>query len=504
MQGEYRGDFTRDSASQRHFLRVLMQQGRVQLDADWNEQADILLSYLRGLGQDLIGYHGGRGKGFQISPIDGEDDDFAIAPGRYYVEGLPCEQAGTGTLDVNSTPIPWTYRNQPHQQIPQTPSLIDLKSNSTAALLVYLDVWERHISAIEDFDANRPSIGEVALEGIDTATRSQLIWQVKVVPAMPIDEGDTNQNLLYDADIDEVPEDVSEENVTERLRIRLKLLARDSFKAYLQGAEVALKPGVGTLQARTKPAAGDTDPCRIAPKARYRGLENRLYRVEIIGVDDNQLQFAWSRHNSSVMFPILRASSSNDTATIALEHLGRDARYSLTEGDWVELVNDDWVLNSYPRSLMQVSSIDTYDRTVILKGNPPVTPIIFNPAPEQHPYLRRWDSPGPQEMSRPVSNEGWLALEDGIEILFAALPEPDPSSRDVPSRDTNAPQLYQVGDYWLIPARTATGDIEWPKAGSKPLSLPPHGTAHYYAPLAIINNATSISDCRRKLNPFWT
>ena len=40
MQGEYRGDFTRDTFNPlKHFSRVLMQQGRVQLDADWNEQA---------------------------------------------------------------------------------------------------------------------------------------------------------------------------------------------------------------------------------------------------------------------------------------------------------------------------------------------------------------------------------------------------------------------------------------------------------------------------------
>jgi hypothetical protein len=508
MQGEYRGDFTRDSASQRQFLRVLMQQGRVQLDADWNEQADILLNYLRQLGQDLIGYHGGRGDGFRIGLIDGEEDDFAIAPGRYYVEGLPCEQAGTGTLDDNNTPIPWTYRNQPYQTVAAAPSLPELRGpNRDGLLLVYLDVWERHISLIEDFDANRPGIGEVALEGVDTATRSQLIWQVKVVPAMPIDEEDRNQNLLYDADIDEALEDVDAENVIERLRIRLKLLARDSFRSYLQGAEVDLKPGVGTLQARTKPAAGDTDPCRIAPKARYRGLENRLYRVEIIGLgDNNQLQFAWSRHNSSVTFPILRATFGDGTATIALEHLGRDARYSLTEGDWVELVNDDWALNGHDRPFMRVSSIDTYDRSIVLEGS---LSRSFSTA-DQHPYLRRWDSPSLQGVSRPADNQGWLALEDGIEILFNSLPQTGTPSEDNPSRDAEAQQsLYQVGDYWLIPARTATGNIEWPRTGpNEPWPLPPHGIAHYYAPLAILSvgdsAATQVSDCRRQLTSFWT
>jgi hypothetical protein len=62
-----KADFSRDTFNPlKHFSRVLMQQGRVQLDADWNEQTPaILLHYLRSLGADLIGPHGG--------PADVED-----------------------------------------------------------------------------------------------------------------------------------------------------------------------------------------------------------------------------------------------------------------------------------------------------------------------------------------------------------------------------------------------------------------------------------------------
>src|SRR5947199_10703486 len=55
-----KGDFTRDTFNPaKHFLRVLMQQGRVQLDADTNEQTAILLHYMQTLAADLIGMHGG-------------------------------------------------------------------------------------------------------------------------------------------------------------------------------------------------------------------------------------------------------------------------------------------------------------------------------------------------------------------------------------------------------------------------------------------------------------
>ncbi len=57
-----KGDFSRDTFDKaKHFSRVLMQQGRVQLDADFNEQTAILLHYLRTLAADLIGPFAGSG-----------------------------------------------------------------------------------------------------------------------------------------------------------------------------------------------------------------------------------------------------------------------------------------------------------------------------------------------------------------------------------------------------------------------------------------------------------
>src|SRR5215470_17217358 len=121
MQGEFRGDFSRDSYDPvKRFSRVFMQQGRVQLDADWNEQSDILLHYLRSLAADLIGPHGGSGQpGFALIMPDISDADiaklkdangnaltaddvralktslresgFVFSVGRYYVDGLLCE-----------------------------------------------------------------------------------------------------------------------------------------------------------------------------------------------------------------------------------------------------------------------------------------------------------------------------------------------------------------------------------------------------------------------------
>lgn len=100
---------------------------------------------------------------------------------------------------------------------------------------------------------------------------------------------------------------------------------------------------------------------------------------------------------------------------------------------------------------------------------------------EAHPILRRWDhvhyddadaAEGPDGALR-VKEDAWITIEDRINVWFGASPG-------------NA-HTYRVGDYWLIPAPTATGDIEWPlDENDHPRLMGPHGVEHHYAALAII------------------
>ena len=51
-----KGDFSRSTFDpHKHYTSVRLQQGRVQLDADWNEQADILLHLIATQLKDLLG-----------------------------------------------------------------------------------------------------------------------------------------------------------------------------------------------------------------------------------------------------------------------------------------------------------------------------------------------------------------------------------------------------------------------------------------------------------------
>src|SRR5579871_73270 len=534
-----KADLTRDSfLPLKHFSRVLTQQGRVQLDADSNEQTSILLRYLRALAVDVIGAAGGPkdNLGFAIEALSPapSQTDFQIGFGHYYVDGLLCEadfapiafvptttanvyQVLNWSSDFELSTVPYyeifdgaaspaapapvavqitnpnkgqsqvTFQNAPNLSkfsIPRLRRLITylhqpdfVFSNqsgamsplplpaSADALQIYLDVWERAVGYAED-----DSIREVALGGPDTAARTKLVWQVK----------------WQQAD-------------------RLTCFAPPT------------PPPRGWLQAMAKQSSPSTNPCIINPSSSYTGPENQLYRVEInrggtAGTTPGKsATFKWSRENGSVIYPI---ASGGGTTKVVVESLGRDDRFGLSEGDLVEVQDDRTVLLNLPGNLLPVQSIDSTGLTVTLGGTPDAT---VGGDGSLHPLLRRWDqsSGDPAEGGLTLDSDNaafvqegvWLTLEDGIQIRFQPADPSQPANPLV--------NQYLTSDYWLIPARTATGDVEWPQVtdihGNPetdsqgnfiPMALSPHGVSHHYAPLAVVSvkgGTVSLQrDCRNE------
>ncbi|WP_414506399.1 DUF6519 domain-containing protein [Streptomyces sp. NEAU-L66] len=471
---------------ERHYSAVVAQQGRVQLDADANEQTAIQLFQARTLAADLIGPHGGpRGAtGFRIALRGGsrELDDLVIGGGRYYVDGILCDatrpQPGVpvpahGTADTGkegkggtdggdgepaAPPATWTYWDQPDGfRDPERPGD---RLPTAFPYLVYLKVWERLVTAAED-----PALREVALGSAlpDTAARAKVVWQVLPLPAaaLGLDSGDPT--------VDEVR------------------------AAFARWAEQAAAPG-SRLAARSEhPGPADDEPCLVAPDARYRGPENQLYRVEVHdGGSAKDATFKWSRENGSVTFPV----DGLDGTWVELATLGSDDKLDLDVGDLVEFVDTGYTSRGEAEPLLRVEEVDLPGRRVRLSGEP--APGVGR-RPELHPFLRRWDH---HESSRrasgrgardgrlrhgalPVEEGGWLPLEDGVEVWFA----PGGS--------------YRTGDFWLIPARTATGGVEWPTdPARRPLLQYPSGIAVRFAPLAWIAGEQTEPDLRLAFRPL--
>src|SRR5580765_8402005 len=154
-----KGDFSRLTFDPRkHHAAVLHQQGRVWLDADWNEDVQARLQMLQQEIFDVVGpcgVPGAPGTAFQISANTTPGaalDDFRIGggsgpAGRAYVGGLLCQLEGDAT-----------YLTQP--DLPNAPRIQVPTDGSELYALVYLEAWQRLITYLED-----DTIREIALGG---------------------------------------------------------------------------------------------------------------------------------------------------------------------------------------------------------------------------------------------------------------------------------------------------------------------------------------------------
>src|ERR1700761_3189774 len=106
------GDYSRRTfLPEKHYSGVLMQQGRVQLDADWNEQWEVAQYRISTETVDLIGCCGvpRKGGGFQIG-LTAAGDDLPIGSGRIYIDGR--------LFEISKTEGPFSYFHQPYYPQP--------------------------------------------------------------------------------------------------------------------------------------------------------------------------------------------------------------------------------------------------------------------------------------------------------------------------------------------------------------------------------------------------
>ena len=474
-----KGDFSRSTfRKKKHYRKVKMQQGRVQVDADWNEQIDIQDNYDRTYIQDIIGKSGAPKGNFDPSEDDpSEDTSFKIKPfkitpsdrarytigkGRYYVEGLLIE-------------------NEEKVEASKQPDLLlDEKDESkvlpteNGIYIAYLDVWERHLTALDD-----PEIQESALGGADTATRSKIVWQVKLhgpIDILPGNRKCSNSEFISQWDL-----------------------------------FVKSKSSTGALQARSsKQEITTNDPCMLSPNAGYRRLDNQLYRVEIHdggevkdsseGNENKQVTFKWSRDNGIVATNLTDISFNDKKLTV--RGSGKDKLLGFASGQWVEIIDDRNELFCTPGTLVKLTDVNenvlTYDPDFINGQDPSREnfPQKFNPK------VRRWDTDTKSKTGSikvqiitaaaadDNNNDGYIQLEGGVEVKFGI-------------QSGFSTVTFRTGDYWLIPARTTKADIEWPQTENTPILLAPEGIIHHFSPLAILEYTKETEtievkdDCRK-------
>ena len=449
MSGDYSRRLFRKN---KHYSGVLMQQGRVQLDADWNEQLDLQLYRTETEAIDVIGRCGVPRKngGFQIGAGPG-NQDLTISAGRIYVDGLLCELENAST-----------YATQPYLPNPELTSAITSPPTSPPGpnrrlsvadghYVVYLDAWQQERTALDD-----QLIREVALGGPDTTTRLQNVWQVKLLPV----------------NVASPPSSPPIDPFT----------CKTPFPEFQQ----ATAPSTGTLNAQTAPPKPEEDPCLLPPTSGFSGLENQLYRVEIqnggtLTGAGGPVTFKWSRDNASVETSVV--SIANNIATV--KDTGKDELLSFANNQWVEVVDEESTLKAKPRALVQIDTVTTGTHEITFK-----TSLSSFASLIPGLKLRRWDqSKSSDQNGLQATPNVWIDIEAGVQVRFSA-------------------GTYHPGDYWLIPARTITREIEWPPfkiPNTSPQPQPPRGVRHHFCRLALLTvskGVLTLEDCRNTFPPL--
>lgn len=409
-----KGDFSRFTFDpKKHYISVWMQQGRVLLDSDWNEEEQIQLYRSRITNDDVVGLCGApkHHPGFAIGTGSG---DLTIGKGRYYVHGILCQNEE----DVS-------YSDQP-DYMPE-----DVKSDGY--YLAYIEAWQRHLTAVED-----ETIREVALVGADTATRTKTVWQVKLRKV-------------------EKPPEKPEDDCP-------------CIPAHRQAG----------LAARTGPA-GPEDPCILQQGAGYHGLDNRLYRVEIHRPGmTGTATFKWSQDNGCVACAAEKVEDNRITLKGPVQRAGE----VFLPGQLVELTDELHELSAVPGIL---STIQSVCGNVLIFGDGSGISAKDFPL-DLKPKVRLWNRclKGSGSDDGQKTGVDWIDLEKGIQVRFE------------PNGD------YRCGDYWLIPARRATGQIEWPYNEDK--FVPKQGIIRYRCSLAVLQKSgeawSLLKDCRRIFPPL--
>lgn len=448
-------DLSRDSfRPDRDYALVVQQQGRVQLDSDLNEQGIIFDRRMRTMTIDvaLAAFHPAAiPDSFRITVVGGE---LMIDPGRYWVHGLLAENRGVGArvwdaeLEQMLGSDPIRYSEQPYLPDPPDP-------NPDQVQLVYLDLWRRPITYVED-----PSLVEKAV-GVDSAARDLGVWQVRL---LSIDRDN--------ASCGEAEDDPA--------------------------WQALLRPPAARLTNGTSSDLPDPNPCKPPASTGYLGQENQLYRVEIHdGGSQANATFTWSRENASVMTAVRQINGARTRLTV--DSLGRDDRLAFHDGDWIEVTDELRVLNGLPGELARIAlagGIDVGSRTITLAAALPAGAFPTDGAgatdPARRTLVRRWDQSGPVLLGdgSPFHDLDSAGATGAIPLPPAGTPVGLENGITVAFDLDGAGGQYRSGDYWIFEARAADASIG-------PLTdAPPHGVDHHYVKIAVIAPGGDVDDCR--------
>jgi hypothetical protein len=477
------------------YRSVVMQQGRVTLEADWNEASDIASEELRKETLDIVGSSGTPDDGYKITLTNPDPNqptppfDFFVGPGTMYVGGV---RAFLPVIDQYSRQIQQRQPNDAPRLRPaewldasDDPDWVDIASfanNPPVTEFVYLFLREQEVSAVEDSD-----LKDVALGGPDTAQRTRLIQhivrlstkQVSCSAALASEVGQrwAQEGLLFDGKT-------------------MRLISLSQLQ-------------VGFTQQQPQP-----DPCNPQAQGGYLGADNQLIRVQVcapqpqvipipsINVERNALTaltgtFAWGFDDASFLYRV--DVDPSNPQVLHLQSAPVDAFHHPRAGQAVEVLRSAAELNNGEFVASATGVVDTltspYDpdtQTITLPN--PLPAEYLDPTQTPRVFLRVWEQTLPFTVGVPVA-----LGSTGLQVTISG-----------PSIISRIQGAIHPGDFWVFAVRPSTPQQVYPERYLT-TPQPPSGPRLWACPLGVIiwgsvagtfNQPATIVDCRQTFSPL--
>jgi hypothetical protein len=440
---------------------VINQQGRVTLEADWNEAGAIAAEDDRAQLVDVIGPSGTPDDGYRVTPVLNSDGnatgDLTIQKGTLYVGGE--RMVLDADLDYADQPD-WVDRAGDPLWVEPAAAL---QKNQDEA--VYLLLREQEVGAVED-----PALLDVALGGPDTSERLRIVQRVV--------RGSTGGATCSDA---------------------LSDLEQSWAELGLQFDPATMRlDSVSSLQVSFQQAPSAATPCEPIAQGGYLGAENQLIRVQVASVDETGVPtLAWGFDNAYFLYRIETSTpdEAGGTTTLKLASAPVDSFHQPAKGQAVEVLEAAALLEApappSPGDYIAattgiVTTVDTAyqpDTQELVISNALSTPTTDSPLL----FLRVWED------TIVYTGAGAVALGDtGLQVTLAS-----------------STGVYHVGDYWTFAARPGTPTMVSPVYPERILDAPqpPDGPRLWACQLAVVawsDGSPTVSDCRAHFDNLVT
>jgi hypothetical protein len=439
----------------RKWRGLVAQQGRVTVEADWNEAAAIEAADDRAVTLDVVGPVGTPDGGYNVtatrptsppaagSPPASTEGDLTVGPGTLYLGGERLDL--DAAVDVANQPdwldeatgTPWLAPTAPAASPP----------SGTASELVYLLAIEQEVSALED-----PALADVALGGPDTMQRLRVLQRFVRWPTQADNCGQAWSEV-----------------VAAWARIGLTL---DPASMQLEST-AALKVGFVTEPA--PPSA-----CEPVATGGYLGAENQLIRVQVASVDAAGVPtIVWGFDDATFLYELSSVtpdssgqlvltlakapvdSYHNPVAGQAVELL-RDAA-SLAPGDPSSATADGFIAAAAGPVFTLTQGYDSSSGTVAVTGS---LPAGYQGANQL--YLRVWQGSMPAPVDTAVALTG-AGATTGVTVTLSSTGG-----------------ALHAGDFWRFALRPSVPNLIYPaRYGVSP--QPPDGARVLACPVALVS-----------------